>query len=96
MALFLVLATQQSAPLLDDSIQKRFAGNFYKVDDDKWFISTDLVTSKEISDAIGITADPPLADDVTGIVVALKGYYGRERSDLWEWIVAKSTSKVNA
>ena len=92
MALFMVVALGQSAPLIDVAILQKFPTSFYKLEAGKWFISSTFQTSKELSDALGITSDPPMLPALgvaTGVVVAIKGYYGRGPSDMWEWVAAK-------
>lgn len=86
MALFLIVALEESVPHVDAGISRAFATSSYRIEPGKWFVHSTLQTSKEVSDAIGITADPPAVTNLRGVVVAVKGYYGRGPSDLWEWV----------
>jgi len=85
MALYMVVSLGPSAPAIDSAIVLRFGGDFYRLEPGKWLVSTGFQTSKEVSNALGITADPPATSNLTGVVTAIKGYYGRGPSDLWEW-----------
>ena len=41
--------------------------------------------TEDVSDRLGITADKP--DDIApAIVLAVTGYWGREASNVWEWL----------
>jgi hypothetical protein len=92
MALFVVVALQNSAQAIGKSIADNFADDFYEVEKDKWFVATTLVTAKQVSDKLGITTDDklPVPPILTGIVVRVGGYFGRGSTDMWEWIAAKS------
>ena len=49
-------------------------------------------TSKEISDALGITsADPSISN---AIVVRTESYFGRTATSTWEWITAKRGAEL--
>lgn len=45
-------------------------------------------TTKELSDAIGLTGQPKGEPSPIGsaIVVPVNGYYGRGPTDMWEWL----------
>ena len=96
MALYLITAIGESGPAIEKSIAEKYSGNFYKIDPSKWWVSSPATTSKDLSDQLGITTDPPIVFGTTGIVVAVKGYFGRGPSDMWEWVAAKMSQKPNA
>jgi len=53
---------------------------------DSWLvIAPNVVTTQELSDALGITDG-----SVSGaVVVRVENYFGRASTDIWEWIGAK-------
>lgn len=69
MALYMVVSLGESGPEIGERIVAQFPGNFYRIDSSKWWVNAPAATSKEISDQIGITAEPP-ATILTGVVVA--------------------------
>ena|ERR1039457_4790413 len=91
MALFLVVAIGSSAPDIDAAMREVYPTESYQIEDGKWVVNADSVTSKQVSDKLGIT-DKPVSPEATvrAIVVSVGGYYGRAQTDLWEWIAAKS------
>ena len=89
MAVFFVVAFVASGPLIDLVVPQKYAGNCHRADAGKWFIQAPLQTSKDMSDSLGITADPPNVSAITGVVVAIKGYFGRGPTDLWEWLASR-------
>jgi hypothetical protein len=90
MALFVVLALDNSAPVIQTGIEKHFPDNFYAIEKGKWLVATPLVTAKQVSDKIGITNDQD-TNEITGLVFRMAGYFGQADKDIWEWIAAKST-----
>ena len=88
MATYMVAAFGGAAPLLDAAIRQKFPAAF-QIETGKWVLNSTLQTSKDVSDSIGLTTDTPGAPMfMTGIVVAVKGYYGRGPTTLWEWLSA--------
>jgi hypothetical protein len=74
-----------------DALRQKLAGSQDKflskpTSDDSWIlIAPSAVTTKEVSDALGITDGT-----VSGaVVVRVENYFGRANTDVWEWIVAK-------
>ena len=68
---------------LEAAIKRVYPEDSLKVSDVHWFVS-DRLTSKEVSEKIGITSG--VAD---AIVVATSGYWGRAEAQVWEWISAR-------
>jgi hypothetical protein len=90
MALFLVLALKGSSSIIGLPIAAKIpATDFYTIEDGKWIVESNVSTSKDLSDFLGI------AQIATHFIVPVRGYYGRAQPDLWEWLAAK-TSKANA
>ena len=96
MALYFVAALEQFGPTIEQSITERYPGNSYKIDSSKWWVNSSATTSKELSDQLGITSAPPHTGSTTGIVISVKGYFGRGPGDMWEWIATKASQKPNA
>jgi hypothetical protein len=93
MALFLIIALKDSAKRVGPEIEEKFPSKHYKIDDTKWFVQSKLPTAKAVSDYVGITSDDPKASESTGIVVNVKGYFGRGPADMWEWIATQSVEQ---
>jgi hypothetical protein len=56
------------------------------ISDESWLvIAPNAVTTKELSDMLGIT-DGTVS---SAIVVRVENYFGRANTDIWEWITAK-------
>jgi hypothetical protein len=89
MALFVVLSLGGSAPAIKAGLDGNFPNNYYQLEEDKWIVSSPLVTAKQVSDAIGISNDLNTGE-LTGFVASISGYFGRGSRDMWEWIAAKS------
>ncbi len=54
--------------------------------DESWLIiAPNAITTKELSDAFGIT-DGSVS---SAVVVRVENYFGRASTDIWEWIAAK-------
>ena len=95
MALFFVTALHDPQGLIEGAIKAKFPDDHYRVTADKWFVSADSVTARQLSDSIGLTDKPAQAGAITGIVVSAAGYFGRAQPDLWEWLALKA-NKTNA
>jgi len=54
-------------------------------------IAPAATTTKEVSDALGITSDPAVS---TGIVLRVENYYGRNPPSVWEWISTKQGAEL--
>ena len=88
MALFMVVALKSFQEVVDSAVSQEFPHDSYHVEPGKWIVSTDLTTAKQVSDKLGSIATAHL-------VISLRGYYGRARPELWEWLAAQS-EKANA
>jgi len=88
MATYLIIALLETSNAVDTAVQQKFAPtDSHKIEDGKWLIASPSITSKEVADNLQIP------DNASFIVTPIRGYYGRARSDIWEWLAAKS--KVN-
>jgi hypothetical protein len=64
-----------------------------KVAEGQWFvIAPAATTSKEISDALGITNADPVPSN--GIVFRVESYFGRTAGSTWEWIRNKQGAEI--
>jgi hypothetical protein len=90
MALFFLVALQQSAPALQVVLSSKIAtGSLYTIESGKWIVDSPATTSRDLSDSLGIT------DAQTFFVVPVRGYFGRAEPDLWEWLAAKTAAKTS-
>ena len=79
--LFLVVAKNPAD--LENAVATTFPNEHIQVYPGVWIISTDdSQTSKEIWERLVGTRSP------TGLIVSFVGYFGRESSNIWEWIAA--------
>lgn len=87
MATYILISLGDSAAIVDSAVEQKLASeDRLKLDVGRWLISSSLPTSKELSDSLGITAEG------TWIACPIRGYYGRARPDVWEWLAAKSVA----
>jgi hypothetical protein len=89
MALFLVVAINDpSGTAIQAALTARFPNEHYEIAPNRWVVSSDSPTAKDLSDTVGITqAGKPAT--IMAIVVSIRGYYGAAPGDLWEWMAAK-------
>jgi hypothetical protein len=89
MALYFLVALQNSAPALEAAVSSKFeAGNRYTIEDGKWIVDSPAMTSKEFTDSLGA-----ITTEAQFIVVPVTAYFGRTQPDLWEWLAAKIAAK---
>ena len=89
MALFFLVALQDSAPAIEVALSAKIApGSLYTIESGKWIVDSPATTSKALSDSLGIT------DTLSFFVVSVRGYFGRAQPDLWEWLAAKTAAKA--
>ena len=89
MALFVVMAFSDTVTQVAAKVQQKFPNDFYQIEPGKWFVSSALVTAKQVSDDLEITVPDDTNATTRGVVVAVRGYYGRGPRDMWEWVAAK-------
>jgi len=84
MPLFLVVALQNSALAVDAAVSSKFPEGSYEIESGKWAVNADVTTARELSTKLGIR------ETQSHIVFPLRGYSGRAKPDLWEWLSAQS------
>ena len=88
MATYILTALGASASVLDTAVEAAIpTEDRLRLEQGKWLLTSPLATSKDVSDKIGIS------EDSTFIICPIRGYFGRTRPDVWEWLAAKSSSK---
>lgn len=80
MAVFLISA-EKNNPALDARIKARFPEKHFKLTDNTWMISSELLT-RQVSDELAITGG---SSGQAG-VFRVDNYFGWHRKDLWEWL----------
>jgi hypothetical protein len=87
MATYILIAIGPAAPVVDLAVEAKIpAQDRLLLEAGKWLLTSSLATSKEVSDYLGLTAT------TTFIICPIRGYFGRTRPDVWEWLAAKSSS----
>jgi len=88
MVTYILIALGSSAPAIDAAVEATIPKeDRQQLESGKWLLTSALVTSKDVSDQLGISGV------VSFIICPIRGYFGRTRSDVWEWLAAKSTAK---
>jgi hypothetical protein len=86
---YLLISLGNFSTAVDTAVQNNIpAEDRYQLESGKWFISSSGVTSKEVSDKLGIS------DSTTFLICPIRGYFGRSNPGVWEWLAAKT--KTNA
>jgi len=89
MVTYILVALGNSGTAVDAAVTELFpTEERHQLEPGKWLISSSLVTSKDVSDRLALPASEVF------IICPIRGYFGRARSDIWEWLGAKSTAKV--
>ncbi len=64
----------------------------YELRDGQWLlIAFGGTTTKEVTDKLGITIEPP---STTAVVVKVDNYYGRNSAVVWDWIKSKQGTEL--
>jgi hypothetical protein len=66
---------------IKQALEAKLPGKYYQMPKGEFVVSF-TGTSKDLSDALGITDGTA----GTAMVASISGYYGRAPNDLWEWI----------
>jgi hypothetical protein len=89
MATYILIALGPAAPIVDAAVENAIpVEDRLSLEAGKWLLTSSLSTSKEVADKIGVSTTALF------IICPIRGYFGRTRPDVWEWLAAKSTAKV--
>lgn len=86
--LFVVLA-QNNFDQIGAAIKEKYPDN-YSLASGQWLLAVPGKTTKEISDALGITGVEPPSGIGSAIIVAFDSYFGRANPQIWEWIRSRT------
>jgi hypothetical protein len=86
MALFFITALEGSEALISAAIASKFVPESVRaVDINKWFVRSNSLTAKDVSDLL-VLGDPTAISGAGYLIVTVSGYYGVAQPDLWEWL----------
>jgi hypothetical protein len=89
MATYILIALGSATPAVDSAVVAEIPEeDRLSLEPGKWLVTSSLSTSKAVADKIG------LSTSALFIICPIRGYFGRTRPDVWEWLAAKSTAKV--
>ena len=80
--IFVLYVTPEYDGLLQESLTRAYPAKHLKVTPGLYFVSGGNATTKDVSDALGIS-DGPIN---YGLVATIGSYYGRLPSHVWEWL----------
>jgi len=83
MATYLLISLNGSTEAVDAAVAQKFPTQSLKIEAGKWLIRSTSITSKEMSDSLGISSPQ------TFFVVPVKGYFGVAKPEVWEWLAAQ-------
>lgn len=87
MATYILIALGPAAPVVDAAVEGKIPPqDRVLLEAGKWLLTSSLTTSKEVSDNLGLSVT------TTFIICPIRGYFGRSRPDIWEWLAAKSSA----
>lgn len=90
MPVYLVISLRTDSKPLERAIEAHSAllSDRYRLQEDRGWLIRFGGTSKELSDAIGITGQPEGEPSQVGsaLVVPISGYFGLGPVDMWEWL----------
>lgn len=81
-----VIFNVSSPEKMGPAIMAAFPDDCFELKNGEWLVSA-KGTAKEVSDKIGISADPALIG--SAIVFGMEGYFGRSPANIWDWIKSK-------
>jgi hypothetical protein len=85
MAIFAIIAQPSSGPdNLESAIARAYKDNFLQLGAGNWLVA-DSVTSKEVSDKLGVTD----GKNGSAVVIEVASYYGRASTNIWSWVKNK-------
>jgi hypothetical protein len=74
-------------PLLGHKVQEQFPNDHLVIAVDKWFVVANGATAMSVAEQLGMNK----AQNITGIVVTVGGYFGLGPTNVWEWLKAKGS-----
>lgn len=69
------------------AIVAKFPNDFIQITPNQWLVALKGVTTKELSDKLGITEGKTSG---LAIVMSVTGHFGLAATSIWEWIKVKS------
>jgi hypothetical protein len=91
-ALFAIMSVSKPVPM-EEKLRSMTHWLSLKVGEGQWLlIAPPATTSKEVSDALGITGDGPVVS--VALVLKVESYFGRNPASTWEWITAKRGAEL--
>jgi hypothetical protein len=89
MAKYILISLGSSSADLDTAVEAAVPQeDRHKIETGKWLVSSTSVTSKDVSEKL------KLPDSTTYLICPIRGYFGRAKPDIWEWLAAPT--KTNA
>lgn len=91
MALFIVIAPSKG-DRIEAAVAEAFPDNFYRMNDTAFVVSTPSMTSRQVSDKLGISraAMNGVGPNAPAAVFTItKSFWGVYPAGLWEWIQVK-------
>jgi hypothetical protein len=84
MAIFIITAATES-PVLASAIARLYPNDHIQIGPGQWLVAAEL-TTRQLSDKLDVTS----GNAGNSIFIAgISTYYGRHRTDIWEWIRLK-------
>ena len=83
--LFAILG-QSSFDRIGQAIKEKYPTDSYVLAPGQWLLSAPGKTTQEISEGLGITANPSVG---SAVIISFNNYYGRANPQIWEWIAAR-------
>jgi hypothetical protein len=86
--LFAVLG-QTNFDQLDKAIKEKYPNGSLALVPGQWLLAVPTVTTKELSESLGIIGDNAIG---SAIIVSVSNYFGRANPQIWEWIRSRIAS----
>jgi len=95
MTIFAILM-QVPQPKVVAEIERYFSGNFLKLTDTQYLVSS-TGTTTELSAKLGVfdAANPAVPSTGNAVIFATSSYFGRAPANVWEWMKAKLETSRN-
>jgi hypothetical protein len=83
--LFAILG-QSNFDQIGAALASKYTGEYLQLAHGQWLLAAPGKTTKEISDALGISSESSIG---TAVIVAFSNYYGRANPQIWEWLKSR-------